>query len=63
MHLFEVALEASRWRYGFYVIGYVVMPEHVHLLITEPERGRLARAVQPRGPQRAPILRSLGWRS
>ncbi len=46
MHLFEVALEASRWRYGFYVIGFVVTPEHVHLLITEPERGRLASAVQ-----------------
>jgi putative transposase len=24
---------------GFHLIGYVVMPEHVHLLISEPERG------------------------
>jgi len=37
--------QACRW-YGFYVVGYVVMPEHVHLLVSEPERGRLAVAVQ-----------------
>ncbi len=46
MHWFEVALELSRRRYDFYVIGYVVMPEHVHLLISEPERGTLASAIQ-----------------
>jgi len=46
MHQFEVALEWSRRQYDFYVIGYVVMPEHVHLLISEPERGPLASAVQ-----------------
>jgi putative transposase len=28
------------------VYGYVVMPEHVHLLISEPERGTLALAIQ-----------------
>ena len=46
MHRFEVALEWSRKHYDFYVVGYVVMPEHVHLLISEPERGALASAVQ-----------------
>src|SRR5208282_2932128 len=46
MHQLEVALEWSRRQYDFYVIGYVVMPEHVHLLISEPERGTLASAVQ-----------------
>jgi len=25
-------------RYGFVVIGFVVMPEHIHLLISEPDR-------------------------
>ena len=25
--------------YGFKLVGYVVMPEHVHLLISEPARG------------------------
>lgn len=31
-------LEQVRRRYQFVVVGYVVMPEHVHLLISEPER-------------------------
>ena len=30
------ALERIRERYKFRLIGYVVMPEHVHLLISEP---------------------------
>jgi len=32
-------LESVRRRYRFVVVGYVVMPEHVHLLLGEPERG------------------------
>ena len=28
-----------RQRYRFVVVGYVVMPEHFHLLLSEPERG------------------------
>jgi putative transposase len=32
-------MEQVRKRDRFVVIGYVVMPEHVHLLFTEPERG------------------------
>jgi len=44
--LFERALEQARVRYGFFVTGYVVMPEHVHLLTSEPEQGTLASAVQ-----------------
>jgi putative transposase len=27
-------------------MGYVVMPEHAHLLVTEPTRSSLARAIQ-----------------
>jgi len=37
--LFLDALERTRLRYRFVVAGYVVMPEHVHLLIGEPQRG------------------------
>jgi putative transposase len=44
--LFERALEQMRSRYRFVVIGYVVMPEHVHLLVNEPKLGALSRAVQ-----------------
>jgi putative transposase len=44
--VFERSLEQTRRSYRFCVIGYVVMPEHVHLLVTEPERATLARAIQ-----------------
>ena len=30
------SLELTRKRYNFEVLGYVVMPEHVHLLLSEP---------------------------
>lgn len=43
---FEQTLERVRRWYGFFVTGYVVMPEHVHLLISEPERGTLSIALQ-----------------
>ncbi|MGO9086528.1 MAG: REP-associated tyrosine transposase [Candidatus Sulfotelmatobacter sp.] len=44
--VFERTLERVRQWYGFYVSGYVIMPEHVHLLISEPERGSLSLALQ-----------------
>jgi putative transposase len=37
--LFLRILEETRQHYQFVVVGYVVMPEHFHLLISEPERG------------------------
>jgi len=37
--LFLRVLEQVRRRHHFVVVGYVVMPEHVHLLLSEPERG------------------------
>jgi len=43
---FEAALERVRQQYGLCVYGYVVMPEHVHLLVSEPERGTLSQATQ-----------------
>jgi putative transposase len=44
--LFERSLEQARRAYGFGVIGYVVMPEHVHLLVGEPETAPLSKALQ-----------------
>jgi putative transposase len=44
--LFERSLEGMRIRYGFVVCGYVVMPEHVHLLVSEPKKAMLAKAIQ-----------------
>ncbi len=40
------ALERMRGRYEFAVLAYVVMPEHVHLLVSEPKIGALDRAIQ-----------------
>jgi putative transposase len=40
--LFLEVMEQIRQRHEFVVVGYVVMPEHVHLLFTEPERGDLS---------------------
>jgi len=36
--LFLQILEEVRQRYRFVVVGYVVMPDHIHLLTSEPER-------------------------
>jgi putative transposase len=44
--LFEDALQKAQSRYRFEVVGYVVMPEHVHLLVSEPARESLAVALQ-----------------
>jgi len=42
----QSAIEQFRIQYAFTVIAYVVMPEHVHLLVSEPKNGSLASAVQ-----------------
>jgi putative transposase len=39
-------LERVRRRYRLVVLAYVVMPEHVHLLLSEPQRGTLSTAIQ-----------------
>lgn len=43
---FERELERVRRWYGCYITGYVVMPEHVHLLISEPDRAELSVVIQ-----------------
>jgi putative transposase len=44
--VFESALERVRRSYRLYVYGYVVMPEHVHLLLSESQRDTLAEALK-----------------
>ncbi|MDX6459111.1 MAG: REP-associated tyrosine transposase [Acidobacteriaceae bacterium] len=44
--LFEDGLERVRRRYEFEVVGYVIMPEHVRLLVSEPRTNSLATALQ-----------------
>jgi putative transposase len=35
-----------RLRYDFVACGYVVMPEHAHLLVSEPKKALLSKAIQ-----------------
>ncbi|WP_246153562.1 REP-associated tyrosine transposase [Terriglobus albidus] len=44
--LFEDALERMRERYQFEIFAYVIMPEHVHLLVSEPKVGLLSDAMK-----------------
>ena len=44
--MFLDILEEARRRYRFVVVGYVVMPEHVHLLISEPQEGDPSKVMQ-----------------
>ena len=61
--LFLKILAEVRERYDFALIGYVVMPEHIHLLMGEPRRGtpttvmqvlkqRVSRALHGRRPRK-----------
>jgi putative transposase len=43
---FLAILEQTRQGYRFVVVGYVVMPEHIHLLVTEPEVGTPSTVMQ-----------------
>ena len=44
--LFLKILEEVRRKFDFVVWGYVVMPEHFHLLISEPKTVSVALAIQ-----------------
>jgi putative transposase len=68
--LFLKCLEEVRQQHRFVVLGYVVMPEHFHLLMSEPQLGdpstamqsvkqRFAQRVMPRHRRRNPAQHSL----
>ena len=44
--LFLRLLEEARLKYRFVVVGYVVMPEHFHLLVGEPQVGNPSTVMQ-----------------
>ena len=44
--IFVGLLERTRELYGIDLHGYVVMPDHVHLLVSEPDQAPLSLAVQ-----------------
>jgi len=44
--VFVRELSRARTEHGFQLVGYVVMPEHVHLLVSEPRKGTPSTALQ-----------------
>jgi putative transposase len=59
-NIFEDALQRTHRRYRFDVIGYVVMPEHVHLLLSEPPRRKLL-AAGLRSLKLSMVTRTMRW--
>jgi putative transposase len=45
-NVFVQILGETRDRYGFSLVGYVVMPDHIHLLISEPVKGTPSTVIQ-----------------
>jgi REP element-mobilizing transposase RayT len=71
-NLFLKILEEARKRHRFVVLGYVVMPEHFHLLMSEPHTGnpstvmqslkqRLAQKVVRRRRRTRPAAQGVLW--
>ena len=52
-----------RSRHAFRLIGYVVMPEHVHLLLSEPKKGSPSKVLQVLKQKVSRALRGRGKKS
>ena len=60
--VFLKILDGVRTRYQFLLVGYVVMPEHIHLLISEPKVGNPSKVMQALKQRVARSLRRKGRR-
>jgi putative transposase len=60
---FVSILDEVRSRLSFALIGYVVMPEHVHLLIGEPGKGNPSKVLQVLKQRVSRSLRRRRWSS
>lgn len=58
--LFLKVLDEVRHRYGLTLVGYVVMPEHIHLLIDEPPGATPSVVMQVLKQRVSKILRARG---
>lgn len=45
-HLFIKHLDAARKKYGFRLLAYVIMPEHVHLVLLPPDDMKLGMVIR-----------------
>jgi putative transposase len=53
----EDMLETLRARHNFAILGYVLMPEHIHLLMTEPKTGTGASTLRVLKGETSKLLR------
>jgi putative transposase len=60
---FVKVLDEVRSRHAFKLIGYVVMPEHVHLLLSEPKKGTPSKVLQVLKQKVSRALRGRGTNS
>ena len=61
---FVKILGEVRLRFGFRLLGYVVMPEHVHLLMSEPKRGDPSKVLQVLKQRVSRVAaKGKGWRN
>ncbi len=58
--IFEHILEQTRVSHGFGIYAYVLMPEHVHLLLSEPTQTDLATTLKVLKQQTSKLLESPG---
>ncbi len=56
--IFEAILEQTRKSHNFEVHGYVLMPEHVHLLLSEPTHHDLATTLKVLKQQTSKLLKT-----
>jgi len=56
-------LDEVRCRHAFRLIGYVVMPEHVHMLLSEPKKGTPSKMLQVLKQKVSRSLRGRGQKS
>jgi len=54
---FLETLERTRQRHQFHVFGYVLMPEHVHLLLDEPKQITLDKALRTLKTETSKLLK------
>ena len=45
-NLFVKMLAEVRTKFSFLLVGYVIMPDHVHLLLSEPQKGTVSKVLQ-----------------
>src|SRR5881227_2009673 len=57
-NVFVTELGKARDEMGFLLIGYVVMPDHVHMLMSEPKQGTPSAAAETETTRRSQVAKT-----